>query len=247
MVSPRRKKFLILLMVFDAIVIGALVWFFVLRDDAPSEVDLDATRDAVNASDSAGGGADANVDGIAGVWNVDASIGDFTLEDDATASFAGFRIDEELSSLGAVTAVGRTPGVSGTVTIDDTTVIQAEITVDMTGIKSDEGRREGPIQRALATAEHPTATFTLTQPVSLGGEADAGEPVSVEASGMLTVAGRSLPVTFALDAQLLADGVLVVGSTDVLLSDFGLTAPSAPVVVSVSDTATVELQLWLTR
>lgn len=39
--------------------------------------------------------------------------------------------------------------------------------------------------------------------------------------------------------------MVVTGSVDVALSDFDVTAPTAPIVLSVADTATVELQLYL--
>ena len=54
---------------------------------------------------------------IAGTWTVDTSVGEFSYED-STGTFVGFRVDEELAGLGSTTAVGRTPAVSGTVTIE---------------------------------------------------------------------------------------------------------------------------------
>jgi hypothetical protein len=39
----------------------------------------------------------------------------------------------------------------------------------------------------------------------------------------------------------------VTGSTLVVLADFDITVPSASVVLSVSDEATIELQLYLSR
>jgi hypothetical protein len=39
----------------------------------------------------------------------------------------------------------------------------------------------------------------------------------------------------------------VTGSTIVTLADFDIAVPSAPVVLSVSDEATIELQLYLSR
>lgn len=58
--------------------------------------------------------------------------------------------------------------------------------------------------------------------------------------------GTTQEVTIPLEA-VWSDGVITVtGSLDVALADYGVTAPSAPIVVSVADTATVELQLYLT-
>ena len=52
--------------------------------------------------------------GFDGTWKVDTSIGSFS---DFTNSFVGYRVQEQLSGIGANTAVGRTPNVSGTITI----------------------------------------------------------------------------------------------------------------------------------
>jgi hypothetical protein len=39
----------------------------------------------------------------------------------------------------------------------------------------------------------------------------------------------------------------VIGTTEVSFADYGVTAPTAPIVASVEDHATVELQLYFTR
>ena len=41
--------------------------------------------------------------------------------------------------------------------------------------------------------------------------------------------------------------ILVTGSTEILFADYSVTAPSAPVVVSVEDNGIHEFQLWLSR
>ena len=50
-----------------------------------------------------------------------------------------------------------------------------------------------------------------------------------------------------LDAQLVEATVVVVGSTEIVFSDYGVTVPSAPIVVSVADRGTLELQLLLVK
>ena len=52
--------------------------------------------------------------GIEGAWTVDTETGEFDYET-ATGTFAGFRIQEELASIGSTTAVGRTGDVSGSI------------------------------------------------------------------------------------------------------------------------------------
>jgi polyisoprenoid-binding protein YceI len=232
------------------VVLGAAGAFWFLRDDSPDEVSLDAAvgqvADATTTTADGDTSTTAADSGVAGTWTVDTETGEFDYES-ATGTFAGFRIQEELASIGATEAVGRTGDVSGTVEIDGTTVTAADIEVDMTTITTNESRRDGRVQSALETDQFPTATFSLTEPIDLGDGAAAGEAVSVTATGDLTIHGVTTSVQIPLEAQLVDDTVVIVGSTEVRFSDYGVEVPSAPVVVSVSDVGTLELQLLLTR
>ena len=239
--------------VLVAVLGGAGVWWF-LRDDAPDEVDLSAavesveeqasTTETTEGSDVTGGGADA---GIEGTWAVDGDNGTFSFDDSASGSYVGFRINEELSSIGATTAVGRTPEVTGEFTIEGTTLTEATFEADMTAITTNESRRDDRVQSALETSQFPTATFVLTEPVDLGAGATAGEPVSVTAVGELTVHGVTRPVEIALDAQLTGSTIVVVGQLEIVFADYGVETPTAPVVVSVEDHGIIEVQLLFTR
>lgn len=230
------------------VVLGGLGIFWFLRDDSPDEVSLDAAREAVTettaGSDTTGA---ATEDGdVSGTWSVDAETGEFDF-DTATGTFAGVRIAEELASIGSTTAVGRTGDVAGTVEIDGTTVTAADIEVDMTTITTNDSRRDDKVQEALETGEFPTATFSLTEPVELGDGATTGDEVSVTATGDLTIHGVTQQVEMPLQAQLVDGTIVVVGSLEVAFSDFGVEVPSAPIVLSVEDVGTMELQLLLTR
>jgi polyisoprenoid-binding protein YceI len=262
----RKERRVIPLSIVGAIVIavaGGLFWFF--GGEAPAEVDLAATASSVaedndpgsassateKASTDAGSTNDASNEavstGVEGTWNVDTSQGEFTVEDTTTATFVGFRVEEVLNSIGSTTAVGRTPDVSGSITIEETTLMTAEITADLISIISDESRREDPIQEALNTSSNPNATFVLTEPVDLGAAAADGEAVSVVATGELTINGVTNEVEVDLDAQLIDGMILVTGTTDIVLADYDVIAPTAPVVLSVDDSGTVEIQLWLSK
>ena len=102
-----------------------------------------------------------------GNWAVDTSLGEFKFEN-STGTFVGFRVHEQLSGIGSTTAVGRTPMVTGTITIDGTKLSAADITADITALTTNNSRRDGPAPRALGTDQFPTATFVLTSPVDLG-------------------------------------------------------------------------------
>lgn len=249
--TNRTKWILGAVAVVVVVVGGGLWWFF--SGDEPEEVSLEAATDQVTTTEAADGTtttatSDGEVptgDGIDGAWTVDAETGDFDFQS-ATGSFAGFRVQEELSSIGSSEAVGRTGEVSGTITISGTTLESAEIEVDMASITTDKSRRDNKVQEALQTDQFPNATFSLTEPVDLGAGAATGEPVEVDAVGDLTVHGVTHPVTVSLEAQLVEGTAVVVGSVPVNFSEYGVEAPSAPMVLSVSDEATVEWQLLFT-
>jgi polyisoprenoid-binding protein YceI len=248
---------------------GLGIWWF-FKDDAPPAVDLDAATSAIAentvpsaetqpAATAAPDTTDAAVDpttadtdttaatsGVAGTWTVDTSIGTFSFED-STGTFVGFRVQEELSRIGSTTAVGRTPEVSGTLTIDGTTVTAVSVEANMDAITTNDSRRDDNARRALDTDEFPVATFELTQPIDLGDAAASGEQVAVTAIGDLTIHGTTLPVEIPLQAQLVDGVVVVVGSVDVVFADYGVSVPDAPIVVSAEDHGVIELQLFFTR
>jgi len=228
-------------------------------DAAPDAADGDAA--GVDDGDSAGvsGASDGDSDAAAaadaamtstaeldGTWAVDAETGEFTL-DDATGSFAGFRVDEELARIGAFTAVGRTGDVSGTLVIAEESVTSVEIEVDLTTLRTDDSRRDGAVQRALGTSQHPTATFSLTEELHIDGAVELGESISLMASGDLTVNGITPPVTIDIEAQLGGSVIAVVGSVEITFADFDVTVPQVPIVLSAEDHGIMEFQLLFRR
>jgi polyisoprenoid-binding protein YceI len=230
--------------------------------DAEAATDADPATEVTGDEDEAGeeasaGAADAAAeqdeeaatipaDDLSGRYRVDRDAVAYDF-DGGTGTFVGFRIDEELSTVGATTAVGRTPEVDATVVVDGTELVEAVVTADLTVLRTDISQRDNRVQGALDTATHPTTTFELTEPVDLGTIPPPGEPVSVTANGELTLHGITRPVTVLLDAVVLSgvSALLVTGSFEIDLADHEIVAPSAPIVVSVADTGTVELQLYL--
>jgi polyisoprenoid-binding protein YceI len=269
--GPRRPLLLGAVLAVLALA-GLLIWY--LGRDAPAAVNTEAAIEAATTApgsedddtasaddeepdtDTADAGAadddpdDAGVpagdDTLPADWRIVTDAVAYDL-DAGTGTFVGFRIAEELTTVGDTEAIGRTPAVEGSVSLEGTTLVAASIIADLTALTTDIRQRDGATQRALNTTTNPTTTFTLTEPVDLGTDPVVGEPISVEATGELTLNGVTQPVTATLDAVLLdgAAGLLVAGSFPLTLADHDLVAPSAPVVVSVADTATVELQLYL--
>lgn len=224
-------------------------------DDADSgpepDVELDPEADSPQADlpevDTPEVAPTTTVGVAEGTWTVDDEFGEFDF-DTASGSFAGFRVQEELT-IGEVTAVGRTGDVSGSLTIEDGTLVAAEVTVDFTRIVSNDPRREHAIHNAIRTSVYPTATFVLTEPVELDIEAlEAGSTLEVDLFGDLTVKGTTSQVFFHLHPTIVEEDLgLIVGSAEIFWSDFGVTPPRAPIVVSVADHGIVEFQLLVRR
>jgi len=250
--------------VLIALVVGAaLFWYF--NRTVPEEVSLEGavagvtttvttdaeeTTTSVAAESTTTAAAEETtvpgVGGVEGTWVVDTSIGEFSFEE-STASFAGFRVNEELTGVGSAVAVGRTPLVAGTIVINGTTLEEAVIEADLTGIVTNESRRDRRVQSAMGTSEFPVATFVLTEPIDLGAGAAEGEPVIADAVGELTIKGITQSVVIPMEAQLVDDLIVVVGSIDLVFADFNVEVPSAPVVLSADDHGIMEMQLLFGR
>ena len=231
--------------VLAGVVAAGLIWF--LGGTEPAAVDLGATISAVTqAATDSSSSTSGDLTGVDGSWAVVNTIGSFSFEG-ATTTFAGFRVEEKLASIGVTTAVGRSPAVTGHIEIDGTTVTEATFQVDLTAIVSNEERRNDAIQEALNTGVNPTANFELSETVEFGSIPAEGETITFEATGALTINGVTQQVTIPLEAQIVDGNILVVGSLDIVFADYGVEAPSAPIVVSVEDDGTLELQLWLTH
>lgn len=238
--AAARRRILLLVAVGILALVAVTAWY--LLRPAPTGVDITSAVEQVGADT----GETAAAAGTDGTWLVDTSVGEFSVAD-TTGTFVGFRVDEELASVGATTAVGRTPDVSGELNLDGSTLTAASFSADLTGIVSDESRRENAIQRALETTTFPSADFTLTEPVELGEVPTDGATTEVTATGDLTIAGVTQQVAVPLQFSV-SDGVAVVtGTLDVTFADYGIETPTAPAVVSVEDAGIVELQLFLTR
>ena len=240
-------------------IVAVAVWFFFIRSDAPPPVALDdavaaVTDDTVSAGDADDAGAPAAgntttttappttsgavaADGLDGEWVVDQS-----------SSFAGYRVGEELANIGTVTAVGRTSNVEAALQFDGARVTDLSVTVDMTSLESDRSQRDNALRtRGLETTEFPTATFELTEPLDLGIVPEDGANFAATAVGDLTLHGVTNGITMDLEGSLVEGTVIVVGSTDVTLTDYSIEAPTGFSVLTIEEVGTIEVQLAFVR
>jgi len=215
------------------VVVGGAALAFgpaVYADYANNNADAAPTIAATTPSPSESAPAtEVNADDLSGTWSVGAD------------SFAGYRLDEVLQG-NDVTVTGRTDDVTGDLTVDKLSLTDATITVDVASIATDESARDAYFRdTAMEVGEFPTATFTLTEPVTLEAPV-AGVAQTFDATGELTMHGVAQPVTVELQAALTDSGGQVVGSIPITFSDYGVDAPDLG-FVTVEDTGSVEFSL----
>jgi len=257
----------ILLAVFAVVAIGVGYFVYEIIDtDAPDEVSTEAALEQLAAevsqesdeSDDTEAGdvsePDASTDatatddgaeglGVDATWTVDDDFGEFGF-DNASGSFAGFRVDKAFFSGVDAVAVGRSGSVTGEFVIGSGELSSANIVVDMTAMESDDAARVSAINSAIQVNDHPTATFVVDAPVALDTDAlAAGDTVAVDVEGQLTIAGSTNTITVPIEATVVEDGFgLVVGSTTITWADYGVETPSSS-VADVADEGVLEFQL----
>jgi polyisoprenoid-binding protein YceI len=199
---------------------GPLIYAALEEDAAPA-----ATVEAQPES------ADLSVD-TDGTWTV------------APGSSAGYRVDEVLNGADN-TVAGTTDQVTGSVVVAGNRLAEAQVTVDVAGITTGNGRRDAYFRdHVMHVDEHPTAVFRVTEPAGL--PELGGTPVAVPVTGELTVAGATRSVRVELAVVRTPAGVDISGSIPVTFADHGIQAPNLG-FVRVEDRGAVEFLLRLTK
>ncbi|MEZ0494562.1 YceI family protein [Kineococcus sp. TBRC 1896] len=166
--------------------------------------------------------------------------GSWTVADGGTA---GYRVEEVLNGQD-VTVTGRTDQVTGDLTVDGGRLTAGTVSVDLASVTTDSGARDGRFRSSsiMDVERYPTADFTVTSPVPLGG-LDVGSTIAVQLTGTLTLKGTTRDVTAPATVERTAErAVTVTGSLPVTWSDYGVQAPDLG-FVSVQDAGTVEFSV----
>lgn len=230
-----------------AVVLG-LGWWLGFFSDSPEEATIEAAVEAVSGDESAGEDSDENSEVTSDAESIADITGDWLVQPNDDATFVGYRINEVLTTVGDFEVVGRTSDVSGSLSAEGTTINSVSIVAQMNTLTTDNGNRDRAMRgQALETEQFPEATFTLTSPIELGSIPQESETIQAIASGDLTIHGVTQGVDFPLEAQLVGESIVVVGQLPMLLADYDIEAPSAPIVASVEDNALLELSLVLAR
>lgn len=161
----------------------------------------------------------------------------------AAGSTVGYRVTEPP----AVTVVGRTEAVQGTLDVEVSgaalTLTAGTVQADLGELRSDASARDAALRgRILETDQFPDAVFVLQGPVDVG-SAEPGVPTPVQVRGVLTIRERTAPV--AADLTIRWDGaeLRVVGTADISLADYAVEVVQVAGVDSIDDAAQIEIDL----
>jgi polyisoprenoid-binding protein YceI len=216
-------------------------WYFWVRDDAPPPATLRERSGAETSTTAAGATGSTTAPGasaVAGAWKI---------APDPKEVFVGYRVDELFANETLKkTAVGRTPAVDGSITIDGTKVTDGEFTADLTQLSSEQSRRDSYLEHSsLQTSQFPNAKFTLTAPIDLGAPVQ-GKEVTVRARGDLTLHGVTKPVELELTARWNGGTIDVLGNLPVRFADYDIEKPSVP-ILTTDDHGVMEVKLSFER
>lgn len=156
-----------------------------------------------------------------------------------------YRIREQLVGLDLPNdAVGATREISGGIAFDakgNLVPASSKFIVNVGSLKSDKDRRDGYVRgRILEASQYPTVELApkaingLTLPLPSSGAK------TFQVIGDLTVHGVTKPTTWQVEATFNGGRVAGTATTSFPFSEFGLTQPRVPVVLSVADTIKLE-------
>ncbi len=183
----------------------------------------------------------APASGGAAVYRIDPaqSQAAYSASETFTQAFAGMQP-------GKVTTVGTTKAVAGDILVDPTNPAASrlgEIVVDISQFQSDISMRDNAIRRQwLESAKYPLATFQNATLTGLPAAWPAGQPVSFQIAGDLTVHNTTQHVVWNATATLDGSTLRAEATTTLHMSQFGVQAPSMP-MLSVEDPVTLTLKL----
>jgi polyisoprenoid-binding protein YceI len=215
---------------------GTWLYIHVIEGPAPAPLSL---RSGSTTSPSAAAGAAA-----AGTASAGAVTGDWRV---AAGSIVGYRVNEVLAGQNNV-AVGRTSDITGSMTIDGSSVTAASFTVQMATIHSDESERDVQFDgRIMDTSAYPTGRLTLTSPIDVGTGSASGVIRSYQATGNLTLHGQTRSVTFTLQAERTSAGIEVSGSIPIVFANWGIANPGFGSFVTTQDHGLLEFLIKFSR
>jgi polyisoprenoid-binding protein YceI len=242
-ISRRHRNRNLLLVLIGVLVVAAVgagaygLWYILIGPNAPAAVG--------SAPAFPAGAGVAGPPSLDGTWSVATSLGS---AQDGTATFVGYRVQEQLVGVGGHTAAGRTTKVTGSLSLTGSVVDNVQITADMTALVSDNDQRDNQLKRqAIQTDSFPTSFFKTIAPIDLGSLPAEGTTVHATTTGALSIHGVTKTVTIDLSVQRQGGIIAVAGSLPIVFADWSIEKPTSFSVLSVDDHGIMEFHLLFTH
>lgn len=175
-----------------------------------------------------------------------------TLTLNPAKSEARYRVREQLARLSLPSdAVGKTKSISGQIVAKtDGTIDSAnsKFVVDLSTLQSDSGMRDGFVSRnVLGTDQYPNATFVPTKADGLPTSMPADGKFNFKLTGDLTIRDVTKSVTWDVTGTFTGNEGKGTATTSFPFEYFNLSQPQVPVVLSVVNNITLEVDVDLMR
>lgn len=182
-----------------------------------------------------------------------ASSGGLVIAIDPQNSEARYRVREQLANVDLPSdAIGKTKAITGSMTIKpDGTIDTAnsKFVVDLSTLQSDRSMRDNFLKRSvLQTSQFPTATFVPAKVSGLSWPLPQTGAVTFQLTGDLTIRDVTKQVTWDVTGNIQngqTGQALGLAKTTFKFEDFKLDQPRVPVVLSIEDSITLEVDVAL--
>ncbi len=119
----------------------------------------------------------------------------------------------------------------------------SKLTVDLRGLTSDSSQRDNRIRSEwLESNKFPIAEFTPKSIEDLAKDAVEGKELTFKVVGDLKIRDVTKPLTFNVKATLQGDTLTGVGTTYLLMKDYGFAPPDIASILTVTDGVTLTVK-----
>jgi hypothetical protein len=227
--TPQQRRWIRWIEWAVGIVAGLVILTVVVTSIYVHTITAPALLTLPKVADSGTSSGQSSVDSV---WNV------------GSGSVVGWRVDQKIfGQLSPI--VGRTGKVWGAMTVVGGTVTQGSFSVDMADLTSSLSTTTR--RTVFDISAYPTASLTLSSPITLGTIPAGGAISRYAVAGTITMHGVSHVVHFAVSAERASDGIYVLADITFPYGDWNISAQGVPFLADLQSPATIEVLLHLTQ
>jgi len=165
---------------------------------------------------------------------------------------ASYKVREQLAQHDLPNdAIGKTTSVTGAIVLAGDGSVDSKnskITVDASTLQTDQSMRDNFVRRGvLQTDQYKDIVFVPTAVSGLPSPLPTSGAVTFKLTGDLTIRNVTKPVTWDVTGTVDGDTATGTATTSFKFADFSLSQPKVPMVLSIVDNITLQLDLTLQR